>query len=198
MGFDTIMEAGVHRAWLNREGEKTTSRGMAFYERVSPLEPTLPVSGMPPICLIRFMTRNLRGFLCREAIKFMEENKDGRFLLWLSFNEPHAPFHYPVEYAGRYDPAEVPLPEGSPEDDRWVPEIFRGLTEDERRGIMAAYYTCVEYMDRNIGMVIDALDEMGIRENTLIVYVSDNGYLLNHHERFEKHTMWAESVKIPW
>jgi choline-sulfatase len=197
MGFDSIMESGVHRTWLNHRERKPLPENMEFYERISPLIDPAGFWNAANLPHPVYDEESEGVFFAREAINFMKENKEGRFLLWLSFNEPHAPFHYPVEFAGKYDPAEVPLPPGSPEDDRWEPEIFRDLTEDERRGIMAAYYTCVGYMDRNIGMVIDALGEMGIRESTLIVYVSDNGYLLNHHKRFEKHTMWAESVKIP-
>jgi choline-sulfatase len=198
MGFDTIIENSAHRTWLNQRGREPLPESMNFYERISPLEDPAGFWNAGNLPHPVYDEESQGVFFAREAIEFVEANKDGRFLLWLAFNEPHAPFHYPVEFAGKYNPAAVPLPEGSPEDDRWVPEIFRGLNEDERRGIMAAYYTCVEYMDRNIGMVIDALEEMGIRENTLIVYLSDNGYLLNHHKRFEKHTMWAESVKIPW
>ena len=198
MGFDTIIENSAHRTWLNQRDREPLPEGMDFYERISPLEDPAGFWNAGNLPHPVYDNESQGVFFAREAIKFMEANKNDRFLLWLAFNEPHAPFHYPVEYSGSYDPAEVPLAEGSPEDDRWVPEIFRGLSEDERRGIMAAYYTCVEYMDRNIGMVTDALEDMGIRENTLIVYLSDNGYLLNHHKRFEKHTMWAESVRIPW
>jgi choline-sulfatase len=196
-GFDSIMEGGVHRAWLETQERKPLPENILYYERANPVEDPAGFwnAGNRPHPV--YDDESQGTFFARKAIEFMERNKDDRFFLWLAFNEPHAPFHYPVEYTGKYDPAEVPFPKGSPEDERWVPEIFRGLSEDERQGIIAAYYTCVEYMDKNIGLVINALNEMGIEENTLIIYVSDNGYLLNDHKRFEKHTMWSESVKVP-
>jgi arylsulfatase A-like enzyme len=145
-----------------------------------------------------FMDEDSDGtFLARSAIRFMDEQQGDRFFLWVAFHEPHAPFNFPVEYAGSYDPREVPLPEGSDEDQRWVPEIFRDLTEAERRGIISSYYTSVEYMDKNVGLILDAMEDRGLDQETLVVYLSDHGYLLNEHSRFEKHSMWAESIKAP-
>jgi arylsulfatase A-like enzyme len=136
-------------------------------------------------------------FYARRAADFLENHRDGPFCLWVSFREPHSPFNFPVEYAGRYDPADMPLPEAGPEDARWMPAEFQDLTDAEKRGIIAAYYTSVEYMDQNVGRVLRALEERGLDENTLVVYAGDHGYLLGHHGRFEKHMMWEEAVRSP-
>lgn len=136
-------------------------------------------------------------FRTNEAVRFIEENKDDRFCMFVGYFEPHSPFKFPVEWAGKYDPQDVPLPEGSPEDDRWVPEIFRDLTEEDRRGIVAAYYTSVDYLDSKVGQILDAVRDNDLEDNTLIIYIGDQGYLLNDHKRFEKHTMWEESVGAP-
>ncbi|MGK7395350.1 MAG: sulfatase family protein [Candidatus Cyclobacteriaceae bacterium M3_2C_046] len=138
-------------------------------------------------------------FYAREAIQFMQQQKEKNqpFFLWLAFHEPHAPFNFPLEYADSYNPGNLPMGQQGPEDERWVPEMFRDLTEEERRGIIASYYTSVEYMDKNMGMVVDALDEMRLAENTLVIYISDQGYHLNDHGRFEKHTMYKEAVQAP-
>lgn len=125
-----------------------------------------------------------------------QENADPFFLV-LSFHEPHSPFNFPVEYAGRYSPADMPLPAGGPEDDRWIPAILKDLTEEERRGIIASYYTSVEYMDKNVGLMLSYLEQVGLMEETLIVYLGDHGYLLNDHKRFEKHMMWEPAVRSP-
>ncbi len=139
----------------------------------------------------------LGTFYAREAVNFIENNREEPFFLWLAFNEPHAPFDFPVEYANAYDPGSLPLGKAGPEDPRWVPESFRDLTEKERRGIVASYYTSVEYMDKNLGIVLEALDRNDLTENTLVLYCTDQGYLLNEHGRFEKHTFWEESIKSP-
>lgn len=136
-------------------------------------------------------------YLANRAIDFIRAQGDQRFFLWVAFHEPHAPFHFPVEYAGSYNPDSIRLVQGSEEDQRWVPEIFKDLTEEQRRGIVASYYTSVEYMDKNVGLILDELEASGMGEQTLVVYLSDHGYLLNDHNRFEKHTMWDEAIKAP-
>ena len=136
-------------------------------------------------------------FFTREAIGFLERNRHQRFCLWLSYHEPHSPFSFPVEFAGRYRPAEMPLPAVGPEDERWIPSVFRDLTRGEKKGIVASYYTSVEYLDRNVGRVLDALDRLGLSDETLVIYIGDQGYLLGHHGRFEKHTMWEPAVRAP-
>jgi len=133
----------------------------------------------------------------KKAKEFIENHKDERFCLWVGFHEPHSPFNFPIEFQGKYDPQNMPWPETSPEDDRWIPQEFKDLTEDERRGIIASYYTSVEYLDKNVGMILDELDKQGLTDETLIIYIGDHGYLLNDHKRFEKHMMWEPAVGAP-
>lgn len=137
------------------------------------------------------------AFDAMKAIEFLQTNKDTSFFLLVGFNEPHSPFYFPIEYAGKYDASVIPVPEGSVEDDRFVPAIFRDLSFEDKQGIIASYYTSVEYMDNEMGKIIDAIDELGLRENTLVVYMGDQGYLLGDHKRFEKHTMWDPAIKAP-
>ena len=132
-----------------------------------------------------------------KANEFIEANKNNRFCLWIGFHEPHSPFNFPIEYAGRHKPDEVLLPAGSPEDDRWIPKIFKDLSESDRRGIITSYYNSVEYLDKNVGSIIHTLDSLGLRKKTLIIYIGDQGYLLNDHKRFEKHMMWEPAERSP-
>jgi choline-sulfatase len=84
-----------------------------------------------------------------------------------------------------------------PEDDWQIPKIFRDLSEREKQGITAAYYTWVEFLDRNVGRVLAALRELGLDDDTLILFIGDHGYLLGHHGRFEKHCLFLEAVRAP-
>lgn len=136
-------------------------------------------------------------FFAREANAFIEANRANRFCLWVGFKEPHAPFNFPVEYANRYPAGQLKLPAGTAEDDRWEPLVFKPLTEPDRRGIIQAYYTSTEYLDKNVGLILDKITALNLTNETLIIYLGDNGYLLNHHKRFEKHTMWEEAVRVP-
>jgi choline-sulfatase len=127
----------------------------------------------------------------------LQSHKDRPFFLTVSFTEPHSPFHYPVEFRGRHDPAKFRVPRVGPEDAAQVPQVFRGLTDRDKQGIQAAYYTSVEFMDRNVGLVLQALRDLGLEETTLVIYLSDHGYLLGHHGRFEKHCLFEEAVRAP-
>jgi len=132
-----------------------------------------------------------------KAVEFLEENQENPFCLWLSFYEPHSPFNFPIEFAGRYDPQEMPLPPVGVEDGQWIPAEYRDMSDEDRRGIVSAYYSSVEYLDKNVGLTLDALDRLGLADDTLVVYVGDHGYLLAHHGRFEKHMMWEPAVHAP-
>jgi choline-sulfatase len=136
-------------------------------------------------------------FYAQEAVKFIKTNRKNRFCLWLGFNEPHSPFNFPSEFAGIYQPEDIPLPSGSPEDDRWLPLVFNNLTEADKRGIIVSYYSSVSYLDKNVGLILNALEEMGLTQETLVVYIGDQGYLLGDHKRFEKHMMWEQAIRAP-
>jgi choline-sulfatase len=125
------------------------------------------------------------------------KRKERPFFLMVSLYAPHSPFHFPVEFRGRQDPARFEVPRVGPEDDDQIPAIFRDLTEQEKRGIAAAYYTSTEWMDKNMGLVLEALKRSGLAENTIVVYLGDHGYCLGHHGRFEKHCSYEQAARAP-
>lgn len=125
------------------------------------------------------------------------KRKERPFFLMVSLYAPHSPFHFPVEYAGRQDPDRFEVPRVGPEDDDQIPAIFRDLGDEEKRGITAAYYTSTEWMDKNMGLVLDALQKSGLAENTIVVYLGDHGYCLGHHGRFEKHCSYEQAARAP-
>jgi choline-sulfatase len=141
---------------------------------------------------------DMRGtYIARQAAAFLDKNKDKPFALWVSFGEPHSPFDFPMEDAGRFRPRDFEVPRVGREDAWQVPLIFRDLTGEEKQGIIASYYTSVHFLDRNIGRVLDALKRNGLEENTLAVYLGDNGYSLGQHGRFEKHCCYEPAIRVP-
>jgi len=136
-------------------------------------------------------------YIARCAIKYLEQHRDTPFALWVSFQEPHSPFDFPVEDRDLFDPARLTPPPVGPEDAWQIPLIFRDLSDADKRGIMAAYYTSVAFLDRNVGAVLDKLRTLGLENDTLVVYMGDNGYCLGHHGRFEKHCSYEPAIRIP-
>lgn len=137
------------------------------------------------------------SYLVDEAAKWLTAAGEAPFLLFVSFYEPHSPFHFPIEYAGRVSPEQFAVPPVSGSDQRQIPEVFAELTDAEKRGIAAAYHTSVAFLDASVGRLLDSLERAGRQDDTLIVFLGDHGYLLGHHGRFEKHCSWEEAIRVP-
>ena len=197
-GFDYRFDKPDHQKYLQEHPAKPlpadTKVKPVWRPFKDPARIWLNADGLP----VGLLDADSEGtYFSNKAIEFLRSNKDNRFCLWVSYNQPHSPFDFPVEYAGKYDPAKMPLPQASAEDAPWIPAVFRDLTDADKRGIVAAYYSAVEYHDKNVGLVLDELKRLGLEESTLVVYVGDHGYLLGHHGRFEKHSMWESAVRAP-
>lgn len=137
------------------------------------------------------------SFQVRLVEQYLDRRRSEPFALWVSFLEPHSPFDFPYEFRDRRDASKFRPPRVGPEDAWQVPNVFRDLTEDEKRGIAAAYYTSVEFLDRNIGRVLKKLADIGAAENTVVVYTADHGYHLGQHGRFEKHCGYDPALRVP-
>jgi choline-sulfatase len=137
------------------------------------------------------------SFEVRLVEQYLDQRRSDPFALWVSFIEPHSPFDFPFEYRDRFDARRFQPPRVGPEDPWQVPNVFRDLTSDEKRGIAAAYYTSVEFLDRNIGRVLKKVEDLGLAENTVIVYTADHGYHLGQHGRFEKHCGFDPALRVP-
>lgn len=198
-GFDSLLlETDLPKAWQAAVKPRPPAEGVRVKPPWRPFKDPariwLNAEKLPYGCYYDDMPGT---FLARQAVKFLEEHKDGPFALWVSFQEPHSPFNFPINDVHRFDPAEFPPPRVGPEDAWQIPLIFRDLTDAEKRGIIAAYYTSVAYLDRNVGVVLDALRRLGLERDTLVVYMADHGYDLGHHGRFEKHCCYDPALRVP-
>jgi arylsulfatase A-like enzyme len=131
------------------------------------------------------------------AIEYMNQNRGHPFAMVVSFYDPHAPFHFPREWLGRYRPRQFSVPPISERDREEQPKVFRTLTNDDFQGIQAAYYSSLAFMDFQVGRLIQALEDSGLGSDTLVVFLSDNGYLLGQHGRVEKNCFYEPAVRVP-
>ena len=147
------------------------------------------------------------GMAANHAIDFLKRNKDKPFFLACGFVRPHVPLVAPAKYFDLYerDAMEAPVvPEDDLED---VPQIIRnykrnsttyGVTPELHKGLLEAYYASISYMDAQVGRVLDVLEELGLDENTIVVFTSDHGYMLGHHHKFQKQHLFEESTRVPF
>lgn len=125
---------------------------------------------------------------------------DQPFFMWLSFPDPHTPYQAPEPYASMYKPEEVPMP---PKDDLGtkpervrVANIMDGLDiadEGTIRRIRAIHYGMISFIDDAIGKVLDGLEQLSIRDNTVILFTSDHGDSMGTHGVIQKHNFFYES-----
>jgi len=136
-------------------------------------------------------------FFVDRAIEYMNQNRGHPFAMIVSFYDPHAPFRFPREWRGRYRPQQFSVSPISERDREEQPRIFHNLTDDDFRGIQAAYYTSLSFMDFQTGRLIQALEDSGLASDTLVVFLSDNGYMLGQHGRVEKNCFYEPAVRVP-
>lgn len=197
-GFDTLVNNQHHRAYLETLDRSDLHDSILVRPKWKPFRDHARVWLNAAGATSGNSYENSQGtFFANSTIDFIRQHRNERFFAVASFREPHSPFNFPIEYQGRHAQSPIELPQGSWEDSLWIPRVFNDLTDEEKKGITRAYYTSVEYMDRNVGLLLDELEQSDLLDSTLIVFVGDHGYLLNHHARFEKHMMWEEAVKTP-
>ena len=159
------------------------------------------------------------GKITKRAINKLKtlksENKP--FFMAIGYVSPHLPFIQPKKYWDMYDHDAIKLadnsfqPENSPDiaieaqhnsaemrkNYLDIPEHGQ-LDDSLARNLIHGYYASVTYMDALIGELIKGLDDLGLRENTTIVFWSDHGYFLGEHGFWCKHSTFEEAVKIPF
>ncbi|MBI2947175.1 MAG: sulfatase [Verrucomicrobia bacterium] len=197
-GFDLRLDQPEYQAWLKKKGRTPVPTEIEVQPPWKPFKDPASIwlnSACRPLAVV---DADMYGtFLAREASEFLRAPRSKPFFLMVSFTEPHSPFHFPIEYRNRHQLAVFKVPKPGSGDDAQIPKIFRDLTGQEKQGITAAYYTSVEFLDRNIGVVLEALERSGQATNTLVIYTGDHGYMLGQHGRFEKHCGYEPAVRAP-
>ena len=154
------------------------------------------------------------GKIANEAIHFLNEMKDHdrNFFLGVGFLKPHLPFSAPKKYWDMHNPADFKYiqnrerPENAPEIAFHNWQELRGytdipdtgpLTAEKETQLRHAYYACVSYVDAQVGKLLDELDALGLRENTIIVLWGDHGYHLGEQDLWCKSTNFELSARVP-
>jgi arylsulfatase A-like enzyme len=143
---------------------------------------------------------------------------DEPFFLFASFPDPHHPFTPPGKYWDMYDPAEMELPASFPSDgkpvnslarwvyekrgpdaeSRWGPAVA-AMTEKEAREALALTYGMITMVDDKVGAIINKLEELGLSEDTVVLYTSDHGDFQAAHGLIFKGPFHIDNVvRVPF
>ncbi|MFN3147816.1 MAG: sulfatase-like hydrolase/transferase [Paracoccaceae bacterium] len=157
------------------------------------------------------------------AIEWLKHGRgDAPFCTWISFPDPHHPFDAPEPWSRLHDPADVDLPrhrtrtfEGrpwwheavltsEPTGDRKGAEIRKSYsriaeqTDEQLREIIANTYGQIALIDHNVGRILIALQDAGLAENTIVIYISDHGDWLGDHGLILKGPMHYDGLlRVP-
>jgi arylsulfatase A-like enzyme len=145
------------------------------------------------------------------AIRLLEQYRQRPFFLAVGFVKPHVPLIAPRKYFDLYDAAEISLPPDfapKPTVRAGVPAtaltpngdlfIGREATDAAAREAIAAYYASVSFMDAQVGRVLEALDRLGLRERTVIVFFGDHGFHLGEKGKWSKHgSLYEVGTHVP-
>ena len=142
----------------------------------------------------------------------LKDKKDKPFFLSVGFLRPHVPYTAPRKYFEMYDQDTLALPE-IPEDEMSDIPMFGkavafGFTpkgdwydinsvDNAHLELVHAYLSAITFVDEQVGKVLDALEENGLADNTVIVLWGDHGQHLGEKHHFRKQALWEESTRVP-
>ncbi|MDE3195698.1 MAG: sulfatase-like hydrolase/transferase [Acidobacteriota bacterium] len=154
---------------------------------------------------------HFESFVARESVRFLRRfsRETQPFLLIASFLKPHDPFMPAARFAGMFRPEDMRLP------DTWGKVDLATVPEEVRKSIqynsptpelrdreqalrrIALYYANLAQMDDSAGVVLKALRDLGLEEDTIVIYTADHGEMLGEHGLWQKFEFYESSCGVP-
>ena len=138
-----------------------------------------------------------------KALSLLEgrKGKDKPFFLAVGLVRPHFPFVATEGTLKPYVAQELRYPEFPEDDHTDIPAAAKGMVKDLPKltvnEVRRGYYGAVTFMDQQFGRLIAGLEKLQLRNNTIVVFVSDHGYLLGEHQMWKKSILWEEAIHVP-
>jgi arylsulfatase A-like enzyme len=199
-GFQSVDFIGGHGGYVFGEYLLWLQEQVPNARRLLTEEGALEPPSGAPLCYKMGLPVELHynRWIADRAIEFLEETQgsDQPFFLWCSFPDPHEPYCPPAPYCDMYDPTDMPLPtrrEGELEElPPYYNEIFQKqidvdnaiggpLPDAHWQEIRALAYGMITCVDTEIGRVLDRLETLELREDTIVGFISDHGDMMGDH-----------------
>ena len=195
--------AGYETAWigkwhLNAAGDPHPDfdHWVSFPAHGHYVDPFLNVDG-------RVITTDghMTDILTRRALQFMRLPRDRPFFLALSHPAVHQPYVPQARFDGLYAGAPVELPVTWDDGNLHKPSYLgcRAIeeTDEQLRSLIRDYFDLLAGVDESLGMVLTQLEQLEILDDTVVILVGDNGYLLGEHGALDKRTAYEPSMRVP-
>jgi len=155
--------------------------------------------------------RDSDGIKARVVANLIREHgRSGeQFFITYGSSRPHTPLIAPQKYFDMYDPSTLTLTPAQEELDTNIPPVakrfgrnwdifkIREATPEREREALRAYYACATYIDDQIGLMLDALEEAGVADNTIVIFTADHGFHLGEHGMWSKISLFEQSTRVP-
>ena len=154
------------------------------------------------------------GTNARAGIELLEQLAKGQkpFFLSVGFAKPHLPFVAPKKYWDLYDSETIEITAFQQKSENGPNIAYKGMGElrqysdipktppldaELQKKLIHGYMAATSYMDAQVGLVLDRLEELGIADNTIICLWGDHGFHLGDHGLWTKHTNFEQAVRSP-
>lgn len=145
------------------------------------------------------------AFQAKQTIGALERNKNNTFSITCSFHFPHAPMLPVRPYSQMYPVKDMPVPASIADPMQNSPYRTQNgrlnnpeyADPEKIKYMIADYYALVTEIDDWVGKILEKLVELGLEENTLVIFTSDHGDMLGAHGMREKNVFYEESAHIP-
>lgn len=157
---------------------------------------------------ISFENRYITNVITDKALSYLEEfrTQDNPFYLSVHYTAPHSPWEedqHPGEYIEMYRDCGFTATPDLPVHPNQIPSAPSG-TGEVRKSLLRGYYAAITAMDADVGRLLDKLEALGIAEDTIVMFMADNGMNMGHHGIWGKgngtfpFNMYDTSVKVPF
>jgi len=147
------------------------------------------------------------GMITSEAVKLIQTHREGPMFLAVGFFRPHTPYVAPKAYFDLFPLDQIALPDAPLDDRDDIPTAAfahnnptpnYGLDESTCRQAIQAYLACTTFVDSQVGRLLQAIEQTGQNDRTIVVLWSDHGYHLGEHRGvWQKRTLFEESARSP-
>ncbi len=148
---------------------------------------------------------HITDILAEKAVAYLEREHSQPFCLLVWFKAPHRSFRPADRFKELYMDVEIPKPANYFDDYAGRPDAVKnanmriGDFEDipDYQTFVKDYYRCLAGVDENVGRVLDAVERLGLEDDTMVLYAGDNGFFIGEHHFFDKRFMYEESIRVP-
>ena len=216
-GYQTAFIGKWHMGHDNDDPRPGFDHWVSFPGQGQYVDPTLNINGQ---------RKPFQGYnadvLTGQAIQWLKDRPrregDQPFFLYLSYKAVHYPFQPAQRHRGRYAKAKIDYPETMANSEEnyatqshWIRErrySIHGIDHMETgaydkdpvpdfNALYRGYCEAVHSLDENIGRLLDHLQASGLQENTVLIYMGDNGFALGEHGFYDKRDAFEESIRVP-